>query len=315
MKDDIAVSIICNTYNHEKFIKATLDGFLMQKTSFKYEVLIHDDASTDGTAEIIREYEEKHPEIIKPICQSENHFSKHLPISRKYQYPRAKGKYFAFCEGDDCWTCENKLQLQYDYMESHPSCSMTCHNSVRYDFETGKSNVENPIDDSGIVSPYDIICQPKETWIATASIFARAEIIKNASKIYQLSPVGDYAIRLMCLSAGDIYYDKTPMSIYNYKHPGSWSSGAWKKIRNKADSSIVFLEEYNKLTGYRFNEYILQSIKKRKLYSYLSEGNIKMLKSAEFKAEFSKLPKVEKVRAYLKRYAPFILTIKHFFDK
>ena len=75
MKDDIMVSICCITYNHEKYIREALDSFLMQNTDFKYEIVIHDDASTDNTANIIREYEEKYPDIIKPIYQKENQYS------------------------------------------------------------------------------------------------------------------------------------------------------------------------------------------------------------------------------------------------
>ena len=100
--EDILVSISCITYNHEKYIRDALEGFLMQKTDFKYEILIHDDASTDNTAKIIREYEEKYPDLIKPIYQKENQWSKgNYRISSTFNIPRAKGKYIAFCEGDD----------------------------------------------------------------------------------------------------------------------------------------------------------------------------------------------------------------------
>lgn len=99
--DKLMVSICCITYNHEKYISEALESFLMQKTSFKYEILIHDDASTDNTAKIIREYEKKFPEIIKPIYQIENQYSKGNKINLVYNFPRAKGKYIAICEGDD----------------------------------------------------------------------------------------------------------------------------------------------------------------------------------------------------------------------
>ena len=102
------VSIDCITYNHEAYISQALDGFLMQKTKFLFEVLIHDDLSTDGTADIIRKYEKKYPLIIKPIYQTVNQFSKGVEISKKFQFPRAQGKYIAICEGDDYWTNPNK---------------------------------------------------------------------------------------------------------------------------------------------------------------------------------------------------------------
>ena len=113
------VSIICDTYNHEKYLKECLDGFVMQKTDFKFEVLIHDDASTDGTSSIIREYEKEYPDIINPIYQSENKYSKGISIWKTYQFPRIKGKYVALCEGDDYWIDPLKLQKQVDFLEAH----------------------------------------------------------------------------------------------------------------------------------------------------------------------------------------------------
>ncbi len=76
MQKDIMVSVLCTTYNHEQFVQSALEGFVRQKTEFLYEVIVHDDASTDGTAEIIREYEKKYPHIIKGIYQTENQFNK-----------------------------------------------------------------------------------------------------------------------------------------------------------------------------------------------------------------------------------------------
>ena len=89
------VTILCLAYNHARFIRQCLDGFVMQKTDFKFEVLIHDDASTDGTTEIIKEYEKKYPDIIKPIYQTENQFSKGVSVTRNFLYPNVKSKYVA----------------------------------------------------------------------------------------------------------------------------------------------------------------------------------------------------------------------------
>ena len=115
----VMVSIICNVYNHEKYVREALESFVMQKTDFAYEVLVHDDASTDHSADIIREYEKQYPDIMKPIYQTVNQYSK-CSITRTYQVPRAKGKYIAFCEGDDFWNDPYKLQKQFDEMEKHP---------------------------------------------------------------------------------------------------------------------------------------------------------------------------------------------------
>ena len=114
------VSVNILAYNHALFIRQCLDGVLMQKISFPFEVLIHDDASTDGTADIIREYEARYPDIIKAVYQTENQFSKGVCVERKYLFANSLGKYIALCEGDDYWTDPLKLQKQIDFLESHP---------------------------------------------------------------------------------------------------------------------------------------------------------------------------------------------------
>lgn len=120
--DKPLVSISCITYNHDPYIRDCLDGFLKQKTDFSFEILINDDASSDDTASIIKEYEAKYPNLIKPIYQLENQYSKgQRGINIKYNFPRAKGKYIAICEGDDYWTDPYKLQKQVNFLENNPS--------------------------------------------------------------------------------------------------------------------------------------------------------------------------------------------------
>lgn len=129
------VSVCCLTYNHENYIRECLDSFIMQKTNFAFEVLIHDDASTDKTADIIREYEVKYPNIIKPIYQTENQYSKGVKPTFEFNFPRAQGKYIAMCEGDDYWTDPLKLQKQIDFLEAHPDYVLSCHNYKILDFD------------------------------------------------------------------------------------------------------------------------------------------------------------------------------------
>jgi len=119
------VSVACITYNHEKYIEDTIKGFLIQETDFSFEILIHDDASTDNTANIVREYAEKYPNIIKPIFQTENQYSKGFKMNIAFNFPRAKGKYIALCDGDDYWTDPKKLQTQVVFLEENPDYVIT----------------------------------------------------------------------------------------------------------------------------------------------------------------------------------------------
>lgn len=114
------VSIICLVYNHERYLRDCFEGFIMQRTNFPVEILVHDDASTDCSSEIINEYYTRCPYLFKPICQNINQYSQGLSVSSTYQYPRCKGKYIAVCEGDDYWTDPLKLQKQVDFLENNP---------------------------------------------------------------------------------------------------------------------------------------------------------------------------------------------------
>lgn len=113
------VSVVCTAFNQRKYIKDTLEGFLIQETAFPVEFIVHDDASTDGTYELIREYELKNPHLFKPIYQKENQHSKKTDVAKHFLYPRIRGKYVAICEGDDFWIDPLKLQKQVDFLEKN----------------------------------------------------------------------------------------------------------------------------------------------------------------------------------------------------
>lgn len=125
MTDTPLVSICTLTFNQAKFIRQCLDGFLMQERDFGIEILIHDDASTDGTVEILREYEAKYPNLIFPLYEAENQYTRGGAGKMDlFNYNRARGKYIAYCEGDDCWTDSNKLKRQVEFMEANDWCTV-----------------------------------------------------------------------------------------------------------------------------------------------------------------------------------------------
>ena len=124
------LSIRCIVFNHEEYIAQALDGFLMQETNFPFEVIVHDDASTDKTTDIIREYELKYPKIIKPIYEKENMYSKHDGSISRIMRDACKGKYLAFCEGDDYWTDSKKIQRQVDFLERNLDYALSSENGL-----------------------------------------------------------------------------------------------------------------------------------------------------------------------------------------
>lgn len=117
------VAIKCLVYNHDPYLRDCLNGFVMQQTDFPFVAIVHDDASTDKSADIIREYAAKYPDIIKPICETENQYSKSdgsLGRVMNTAIDATGAKYVAVCEGDDYWTDPRKLQKQVDFLETHP---------------------------------------------------------------------------------------------------------------------------------------------------------------------------------------------------
>lgn len=139
MKNSPKLSVLCITYNHEKFIKQTLESFMMQKTDFDFEVIIGEDCSTDNTREIIKEFEQKYPHIIKPIYRDKNIGAMQNSIDILY---RANGDYIAFCEGDDYWTDPYKLQKQVSFLEANPEYSLCWCRFKTLDENTGEFQVD-----------------------------------------------------------------------------------------------------------------------------------------------------------------------------
>ena len=171
--NDIKVSVLCAAYNHEKYIRQCLDSILSQKTDFRIEVLVHDDASTDHTAEIIREYQEKYPDIVIPVFQKVNQYSRNIHVSRTFLLPKARGEYIAICEGDDYWIDDSKLQLQADLMDKHPEIDMCTHGAIKV--KNGKR--------VGYIAPSTVqkTFTPKETILGGGGMFATNSIFYRKS--------------------------------------------------------------------------------------------------------------------------------------
>ena len=219
------VSIVCDTYNHVNYIRQCLDGFLMQETNFPIEILVHDDASTDGTADIVKEYESRYPNLIKPIYQTENQYSKGVKVTLEYQYSRAKGKYIAFCEGDDYWTDPLKLQKQVDFLESNPDCILTCHhykilNGIA---EDGSANWIRPI------STFDLKYYIGSEWfIQPLTVVFRAKILDlNEYRKYECSK--DVTLFYYLLRHGKGYFFQDEMAVYRLHSGGTYSNLSWEK--------------------------------------------------------------------------------------
>lgn len=257
MRDKIDVSIACITYNHINFIEKALEGFLMQKTDFTYEIIIHDDASTDGTREVLTEYQKKYPDKITLLLEEENHFSKGIRIMQTFVFPKVRGKYVALCEGDDEWIYDRKLQRQYDFMENHKDTALCVHNAIRLNEQSKEKILQMQEIESGYMDDEEIILSRKGK-LPTASYFFRSEYIKDIPAINASAPVGDEPLRFYCACRGRIYYMDKVWSARNYMHKGSWNvsvrdNGAFYDYAKKY---IKYLCGFNEYSTFRFEPYM-----------------------------------------------------------
>lgn len=216
-QDSVLVTICCTAYNQEKFIKQCLDGFVMQKTKFRFEAVVHDDASIDNTAAIIKEYAGKYPEIIKPIFEKENQYSKHNGSLRRIMRENMRGKYIATCEADDYWTDPYKLQKQVDILEADPNVSI-----VYTAFRTVDSNgdfMPRPIYEKykEISFSGNILCQliSSGNFIMTLTTCIRRDVYE--SDIMTQTQIGlDYLLFLTAASMGKAAYLSEETGCYRY---------------------------------------------------------------------------------------------------
>lgn len=239
------VTIRCITYNQEKFIRKCLEGFVMQQTNFRFEAVVHDDASTDGTADIIREFEKKYPDIIKPIYEEENQYSKFDGSLYKAVDSHIKGKYVAICEGDDFWIDPLKLQKQFDYMEQHPDCSLCFHANYQL-YPSGKTKIYKPKVIKEKYTAVDAI-NGRGGFMATNSLFYRWEYLKNGQRpdFWTKCQVGDIPCALFYASKGYLGYIDEVMSVYRVMAEGSWNREHKGNIRKKISFYRSLVKMYN----------------------------------------------------------------------
>jgi glycosyltransferase involved in cell wall biosynthesis len=195
----------------------------MQKTNFPVEVIIHDDASTDHTIDIIREYYEKRPDLFHVIIERENQYSKKKQMNvSKSLYELAQGKYIALCEGDDYWTDPLKLQKQFDFMESNPEYAGCFHNYYKRIGSQIKNN-PSPYKENINVSIKMAIVDGVGQSFRVVTIFFLKEAIHEFSKFRERCSVGDYPLKLCVAMHGNWYYMNETMSVYRLYAQGSWT--------------------------------------------------------------------------------------------
>lgn len=224
------VSVVCLTYNQEKYIEDAIRGFLIQKTNFPFEIIIHDDASTDLTAFKVLEYAKKYPKIIKPIIQKDNQYSKQQNSVIFKAAEVAAGTYIALCEGDDFWIVIDKLQRQLDLMQRNPKVKICFHKNFQGSTDSGKVKFRETLRSKLLYPRREVIISTKIIilgdggYMHTASIMATKELISNLPEWFNECSVGDYFIQIIGSVKNGAAFIPEAMSFYRMFSVGSWSS-------------------------------------------------------------------------------------------
>ena len=295
---DPKVSVLCCTYNQIDYLAQTIESFLAQKTDFEYEIIIHDDCSTDGTTELLRSYEQRYPDKIVALYEEENlYYNKGLNrYFSRILAPIARGKYIAQCEGDDYWIDENKLQMQYDYMEANPDCVL-CVTSARVeDGLTGEVIGRlGPIGEDRDISFEEYVEKwPTQTaeglWrTPLASMFELREICVAFAAEWDFDmAIGDNTSCMFAASKGRVHYIDKDTCVYRYQAKGAWTSFARRNMsQKKHNDAIVDYERrrietgrnIDKATDYRYHDVIEADIACHAYYTLYTVGPFEFAKN------------------------------------
>jgi len=235
-RDDVpGVSIVCLTYNHRNYIEDALRGFLLQRTDFPFEIVIHDDASTDGTRQIIEQYAHAYPRLIRPILQDTNRHSQGKKIEPLVA-SHCRANILAFCEGDDFWIDDNKLKLQKDVLDTNRNIALVVHpclttdGSSRYPLAYCKGQRVDRFDAQDVLN---VAAQ----FAPTSSYALRRTTYDQMPAWYDLTPVGDFFLEMYSLKKGIGIYIPNVMSVYRTVSVGSWMD---RRRRSRGDELINF---------------------------------------------------------------------------
>ena len=311
------VTVICATFNQEKYIRKALDGFLLQKTNFPYEIIVHDDASGDNTPNVIKEYADKFPDLIVPVLQKENQFSKGVHITKELLIPMARGKYIALCEGDDYWSDANKLQAQFDAMEQHPECSICVHRTQGISEDETQEIRTFPAGqmDTGVVAAEKIVHQmfAENEWVfhTTSYFFRKSDALdmnEKAFDFWKKPAYGDFAYMQMAALKGDFYYIDKVMSFYRMGSIGSTVRRDMNlNLRKQRNLRFInAISNFDRATNDKFHNDCMIAINR---YTYAIaeiDKDYKVLLSPDMRRFWNERSMHVKVRIMASRWFPWV---------
>ena len=263
----VDVSVICVSYNHKAFIENALSGIVEQKTRFKYEVIVYDDASSDGTDELIRKFAEKYSHTVFPILSRENLYSQGRSCFHEIIFPKCNGKYLAFCEGDDVWIDPYKLDRQIQYMENHDNCTLTAHNAAVANLRDASfSPAQRFCDrDEFDLDMEEILLFHSGMRLTTASVVVRRKTALEIPAEWMSHGYGDLFVHFVAALRGEVHYFNRIMSVYRLFAPGAWTDRIVLNYKERIKHFFNLLDSYRLMNSFSkgvYKDIFIMSIQK-----------------------------------------------------
>lgn len=279
------VSIMCITYNQVDYIARALDSFLMQELGVPFEIIVNDDCSTDGTTQVLLEYQKAHPDLFRVVTHEKNQYSLGKSAMGEFVIPLVRGRYGAMCEGDDYWTDPRKLALQLEFMESHPDYAACVHANENVQAESEhRLSVKRYSDHDCPVALEDALSNTQ--CYSTNSLFIRAEAIKNyrSSEYYPLKCDGDQKMMVCFALNGGIYYLDRIMSAYRFMARNSTNRSVLMSekhaqiVARKRELRIELLERADELTDGEYDSQIVYGLDRMEYLYYKDLRDARVLR-------------------------------------
>lgn len=311
------VSICCVTYNHADTIAEALESFLAQRADVPVEILVHDDASTDGTEAILRDYAARYPDVVKPLFETENQYRKGLAMDATFNFPRAAGEYIALCEGDDYWCDPHKLKAQVACLQAHPGCTFCFTNGYVRDM-SGRTPErafipyypEEAAFYTAETREYDLGEITRLTFIPTASFLFPRAVLEQVPRELLLSscPSGDLRLKLLLTAVGKAVYLHAFTCVYRLNAGSStmarWGAEPAEKTRKRCGQVIEMLKGVDAFSDGRWHE-ALQRLTDDQLQVLIEAAPTReLLREPDARRVYREMPLARRVKCRVKLWLP-----------
>ena len=299
------VTVILPTHNHAPFIAQAIESVLMQKTEYPFDILLHDDASTDGTADICRDYAAKYPDKITLIAQSVNQYTIDRRIQSHILIPKVSAKYTAILDGDDFWVDPDKLQKQLSYLEAHPDCTLCIGGADLVDVDNRVIGRVAPYDVDRVVDPADMI-RGGGGFNATNTIVMPTQLLKDLPKFADYVEAEDIPFQLLGALSGYAWYIADTLMAYRIAVPGSWSTRQYAsamETRIKTSRDLIALNEgYDAFSNGKYHEAFVDAIHYQEFLILTYQHKLREAKRPPYRVFYDQLSWKRKLRLFGEKY-------------